>query len=132
MSQNLINDALTVLEDGAAAKTASGAGQVSDSAKELDVGSARLPVDAAVEIDVTDIDTTDGDETYNIAVEGTNTAGFGSTVVKLAEVEVTAVGKYVVPVNNEQASTIYQYLREYHTLAGTTPSITFTARLSVR
>ena len=132
MNPNLLTDVLTVLEDGAAAKTASGAGQVDGSAKELDVGSARLPREAAVEIDVTAMDVADGDETYFIKIEGTNTAGFGGTVVQLAEIEITGTGKYILPVANEQADTVYQYLREYHTIAGTSPSLTFTARLSVR
>ena len=135
-SQNLLYDAELVLEDGAAAKTATGVGQDSAAAAVLDLGGGgeesvgpKLPANAAVEVDVTAIDTADGNETYEVQAQVSADSAFTAPVEVCARV-VAATGKYIMPVTNEVNGTRYRYLRVRHVIAGTTPSVTYTATLS--
>lgn len=122
------------------AVTATGNAQVSAADKILNLGTGR--VDAVVVLDVSAIDTVTGDEKYEIEAQFSNSPSFASGVVtgntyKLGGT--TAVpgnsaangtGRYELAICNEIANVLYQYCRLVHRIAGTTPSITYTAYLA--
>lgn len=132
-------DKLLELKD-AGAITSSAAAQVGGSNKIIDMGAARF--DAVVKINVSAIDTTTGDEAYNILVQGSNSSTFASGVENLAALDLggtsgrrgggqtSVAGVYEIPVTNEQADTVYRYVRLYTFCGGTTPSINYTAFLT--
>jgi hypothetical protein len=132
-------DALTQLKD-AGAVAASAAAQVASVAKILDMGAGRF--DGTVVVDVSAIDVSSADEIYDIIIQGSNSASFASGVENLAQLnlaaaavrdgggQVSTVGRYELGVTNEQADVIYRYVRAYTKVAGTTPSINYTAFLS--
>jgi hypothetical protein len=134
-------DADLELKD-AGAITASAAAQVDGAAKILDMGAARF--DGLVLINVTALDIVSNDEEYNIIVQGSSSATFASDIENLAMLNLGAtevrdggakdsvVGIYELPVTNEAADTVYRYIRIYIFIAGTTPSINFTAFLSTQ
>jgi hypothetical protein len=119
-------DNLLLLKD-AAAVTASGAASVGGSPRVLDVGLGRI--NALAQIDTSALDATTGDETYMVAIQGSTVLNF-ATFVELGEVSVAATGRNEAHFTNQQGDTIYRYIRAYHTLAGTTPSINYTAFLA--
>jgi hypothetical protein len=129
-------DAKLLLQDVTAAITASAAGTVATVAKVLDVGAARL--DARVIVDVSSIDTVTGDESYRIRIQGSNTADLSTGVVELAALELggatptgdtaaDAVGRREIAFTNEVNGVVYRYIRVYALIAGTTPSLIYTA-----
>lgn len=132
-------DKLLQLKD-AGAITASAAAQVGGSAQILDMGPARF--DAVVRINVTAIDVSSADEAYDIVVQGSNSSTFASGVENLASLNLGATaardggaqnsgtGIYELPATNEQADTVYRYIRLYTKCAGTTPSINYDAFLT--
>ncbi|PVE25429.1 hypothetical protein DC522_05915 [Microvirga sp. KLBC 81] len=131
-------DKLLQLKD-AGAVAASAAAQVGGSNQILDMGAARF--DAVARINVSAI-TVGADNAYDIIVQGSNSATFASGIENLASLNLgnTAVrdggaqtsttGIYELPVTNEQADTVYRYVRIYTKVAGTTPSINFDAFLT--
>lgn len=132
-------DALTQLKD-AGAITASAAAQVAAAAKILDMGAGRF--DGTVVFDVSAIDVSSADEIYDLIIQGSNSSTFASGVENLAQLnlaaaavrdgggQVSTVGRYELGVTNEQADVVYRYVRAYTKVAGTTPSINYTAFLS--
>ncbi|MCC2615937.1 hypothetical protein LJ739_06760 [Aestuariibacter halophilus] len=78
---------------------------------------------------LSDADTTTGDETYTVGVQTDDNSAFSSAATlasaAIPSSELKAGGKLVIPLghNNER------YLRLALTLAGTTPSITYSAFL---
>lgn len=132
-------DALTQLKD-AGAVTSSAAAQVASAAKILDMGAGRF--DGTVVFDVSAIDIASNDEVYDLIIQGSNSATFASGVENLAQLNLAAaavrdgggqastVGRYELGVTNEQADVVYRYVRAYTKVAGTTPSINYTAFLS--
>jgi hypothetical protein len=123
-------DNLLLLKD-AGAVTADGAAQVSSAARQIDVGPARF--DGIVVIDTSALDFTTTDETYQVIVQGSNTAGMGSGVINLASATVTtALARNELLFSNQQGSTQYRYLRAYIDVGGTTPSINATAFIAKR
>lgn len=138
MGQNSYTyDSATLLKD-AGAVTADAAGTVGGSAQILDVGQARLNGHAV--IDVSAIDITTGDEGYTLKMQGSSSSTFASDVVQLAALQLgdstvtgnsadTTTGRFELPFTNEQDGVIYRYVRIYTDVAGTTPSINYTARL---
>lgn len=132
-------DALTQLKD-AGAVAASAAAQVASVAKILDMGAGRF--DGTVVVDVSAIDISSNDEIYDIVIQGSNSASFASGIENLAQINLAAsavrdgggqnstIGRYEIGVTNEQADVIYRYIRAYTKVAGTTPSINYTAFLS--
>lgn len=123
-------DASLLLHDGAAAVTADTGGQVASAAKIFDTESTTSPAarwPMAVVINVSARDATTGDETYDIAIQGSNAADFGSGVRQLGSIVIDATGRYTLLFDNEQTDTVYRYLRLYVDVGGTTPSLTFTA-----
>lgn len=133
-------DIQTLLKD-AGAITASAAAQVSAVNQILDMGAARF--EATAVIDVTAIDIASADEAYRIIIQGSNSATFASGIQNLATVDVGAtaarpggaadslVGRYELMLTNEQADVTYRYIRAYTLVAGTTPSINYTAFLTL-
>lgn len=111
-------DANLVLHD-ATAKTADGAG----STAYYDIGAAaRMPAVAVV--NVTALDETTGDETYDVIIQGCAASDFSSGVKQLGSMTIDATGRYTILFDNDQGGTVYRYVRAYFDVAGTTPSIT--------
>jgi hypothetical protein len=121
-------DHALLLKD-AGAVTSSAAGTVSSAAKVLDIGSGELVADLVV--DVSALDTGDGNETYELKLEFSAVSGFSPDVDGVKYV-VTSIGRKVIPFTNLVAGTVYRYCRIYATLAGTTPSINYTAYIAKR
>lgn len=110
----------------------------------LEVGAGLI--DALLIAIVTAIDTASADEAYTIILEGSPDATFGTAanIVALGRLALgaatpiapqgaaTAAGVYTTAVRNEQNGTIYPYLRIRTVVAGTTPTITYTAFLAPR
>lgn len=155
-SQNSFTvDAETQLKD-AGAVTSSGAAQVGGSARVLDFGNvdsngvvnvAYTP--GSVLIDVSAMTVGTGDETYQLMVElsddaSGNGVGFdagdnvkarvmipmGDLTTLLAGVDLDddeALGRVVLGCDNEHKGVVYQFMRVVHVIAGTTPSVDYTA-----
>lgn len=93
--------------------------------------------------DITAIDTTTGDEAYTLMLEVSPDAAFGTTgnIRVAAELRIggatftapngaaDTAGRFAIPFRNERNGTIYRYARLYTLIAGTSPSITFSAFL---
>lgn len=136
-------DTALELEDGAGAITATGVG----STAQIDLGADSVMLGAMV-LQVTAIDVANANESYEIELQGTNTSGFGTAAdnVVLAHIHLgdqsvtgatpadtgtdTPAAVYYVPFTNDFGGTAYRYVRLKATLAGTTPSITFSAFLT--
>ena len=145
-------DTLLELEDGAAAVTADTAGQVGGSDQILDVGGDGKPDSADreqeaelhgnMQVDVSAIDIVSNDEVYHVILQGSSESDFASDIVNLAILSLAdaavaiggsdedgATGRFIVPFTNERNGTTYRFLRVFVDVTGTTPSITYTARL---
>lgn len=132
-SQFTYDNAL-LLEASAAHTTA----QTDVGATILDLGAGL--VEGYLIIDVTALDVASTDEYYTISLEGSNVAAMTSGSVELAVSRQgntvapgdadTAIGRFAVPFRNEQNGTTYRYVRLSTLVAGTTPSITFSAWLA--
>jgi len=117
------------------------------SATVIDLGSASAIAKGEMVIEVTALEIASNDEIYDIVLQGSTVAAFATDTaitelcainLSAAEVKRTdcnkddAIGRYVVPFTNEQAGTIYRYLRVYTVVAGTIATgINYSARLSV-
>lgn len=121
-------DNLTLLKD-AGAVTADGAGTVASVARVLDLG-ADAKTNGIVVLDTSAVDTSSADETYRVVIQGCNAIGFGSGVVELASLAVTATGRNEAAFSTRQGSTNYRYVRLFTDVGGTTPSINFTAYIA--
>ncbi len=121
-----------------AAITASAAAQVSAAAKVFDAGSGALFKGIAV-VDITNLKVSAADEIYTFIIQGSNSSTFASGIENLAELDlgaaavrkggatvVSAAGRYEIPFQNEQADVLYQYIRLYRLIAGTSPTVTST------
>jgi hypothetical protein len=87
---------------------------------------------SAAVIHVTELDKTDGDETYAIKVEVSTDQGFSSPVV-VDTVTITDTGEYVITLHGptiEKIAPGANYVRVGCTLGGTTPSIKYYAWLA--
>jgi hypothetical protein len=110
----------------------------------LDVGLGLL--DADLIIDVATMDVASTDEAYVFVLEGSPDAAFGTagniTVLLIAGLGSAAgvatatgaplgtsdgTGRFLFPFRNERNGTLYRYLRLKTVIAGSTPSLTFTA-----
>lgn len=100
--------------------------------------------DCFLVIDVTALEVASTDEIYDIRVEGSNVSGMGSGSVTLAVAPSmgnsgapadadTGLGRFVVPVTNEQNGELYRYIRLHTTVAGTIATgINYSAFLAKR
>lgn len=130
-------DALLQLQDDAAQITASGNGTVGGSAKIVDIGDGVVLAEAV--FDINTIDTTTGDETYVLKVEGSTSSSFASGIVTLGMLQLggasasAVVGaesaasslantkRFIVPFWNVKYGLVFRYLRARFVLSGTTP-----------
>ena len=123
------------------AVAADAAAQVASVDKILDIGSGY--VEGLVQIDVTAIDITTGDEFYNLRLQLSNSSSFAATVVTsvilpLGDSTVTGgsadtgLGRFELHFSNEFQGTLYRYARMYTDVGGTTPSITYTANMYMK
>jgi len=126
-----------ILEDGAAARTASGYGSIAAAAKTVNLGNGL--VRGNVVIDVSDMTMQSNDELYQLHLMGGDDSDFTKEVA-LATLEIgcmeviegskdSKIGRYILAFENEQNGVIFPYVRIRHAISGTTPSLTYTARL---
>ena len=127
----------SLLLKDAGAVTASGVGQVGGSNRIIDIGASRM--DLRVIVDVSVIDTSSTDESYRLRVQFSNSPTFANTIVAPVSVELgvaSVTGNSAATGNgtrlelacaNEYNGVTYRYMRVSHVLAGTTPSINYTA-----
>ena len=123
----------------AGAITSSAAAQVDAAAKVVDLGSATGSFSGVLVADVSAIVIDDDDELYTIIVQGGDASDFSGAIENLAELSLGAtevrpggaddstIGRYELPFINEQDGTKFRYLRVYTEIAGTSPSINYTA-----
>ena len=117
--------------------TSSGNGTVDGSAKSVNLGAGI--VRGNLVIDVFQINIVNDDEIFRIHLMGGSDASFTNEVslccLELGAKEVLqgnqdhVVSRYVLPFQNEQAGTVFPYLRVRHQIGGTTPNIDYSARL---
>lgn len=135
MSRNrYIFDSATALRAiGQAAVTATGNSasvELPRSVAKSNTGFAHL--DVAAVVDVAALDTVTGDETYEVALEADTSAAFGAPV-KVARIDVKSTGRHVLVVEGDTVEKLKPgttHLRIKTTLAGTTPSIVYSAYLA--
>ena len=99
----------------------------------LDLGSGRF--DAGLIFDVSAIDIASNDESYDIIVQGSNSATFASGIQELGRRRLghtstrkgaisSTIGRHELPFTTEVLDVEYRYVRVLVDVAGTTPSIT--------
>lgn len=127
-------DAATELKD-AGAVTASGAAQVAGAARVVNVGKAFLEGLLIVDFDALDV--TSLDEGYDVRLQASNDATFATdvniivtvragTAAAIGESVNAGIGRRSKPfVNQGEDGLPRQYLRLYHVLSGTTPSVNY-------
>lgn len=139
-SKDFMFDRELLLKDTGAV-TATGNGTVAAAARVVDLGPSRADFRAIC--DVSAIDTVTGDESYVLQVQGSNVANFASGVVALASKQLggatptgntanTPAGRFEIHGSNEENGVTYRFVRIRHVVAGTTPSINYTAFLAVQ
>lgn len=109
----------------------------------LDLGTGEVRGDVVIEVSALAID--GNDELYNIILQGSPDAAFGTAAnvqelvgisLSAKEVKVTdsdkddVIGRYVVPFSNRHGETNYRYVRIYTVNVGATSSITYRAFLT--
>jgi len=143
-------DVELLLHDTAAAITSSAAGAVGGSAKVIDFGAETPAADVPEVIglfivDISSIDVSDGDESYSIVLEFSDTADFSSGSPVIEEVcrisagaaavtrdsAASGAGRLAIPFTNNKKGQPLRYGRVFAVLAGTTPSIAYNAWLAV-
>lgn len=136
-------DSATQLKD-AGAVTSTGQTQVGGSDRSIDFGSGKPFTEVKLMIDISAIDVADGNEKYEIEWQLSDSPTFAAGVVvsdvtKVGDSSVTGSsadtvtgGPIVKTVNNEWQGTRYRYGRLFHRIAGTTPSINYTAYATLR
>ena len=142
MGQRVYNQDLElILADGAAAVTADGVSQVASAAVSKKVGAGRF--EAVLIVDVTAIKTSAADELYHLCLQGAadNTFATKETVAQLTlgagavrpgGAVTSVIGRYEIPFTTEQHDAVYDYIRLYTDVNGTSPSITFKAWIAER
>ncbi len=134
-------DVELMLADGAAAVTADGVSQVGGQAVNIQLGPGRF--EGVLIIDVSAIDISSADEVYNLILEGASSNAFsatevltqyalGATAVRPHGAVNSVIGRYEIPFITEQHDTVYDWVRLYADVGGTTPSITFKAWIAER
>jgi len=135
-------DANLEFSDNAAAYTASGYLQKGGADGVIDLGgnqgtspAQQARIDAVAIFDVTALDITSGNETYQIDIVVSNDPAFLTTLAiaggvqlgKGASLRVAAtdsvIGRVELGFTNQVCGVTYQYMKAYLTVGGTTPSI---------
>jgi hypothetical protein len=143
-SQNQTYDISLLLKD-AGLVDASAAATVGGQARVIDLGAA-AEIDAELIVDVSALEIDSNDESYDIVLQGSPDADFGTAanIAELLALHLGAketkrtdadaddtTGRYIMRVTNERNGTVYRYLRVYTVVAGTVASgINYTARLA--
>jgi hypothetical protein len=94
-------------------------------------------------VDVTAIKTSAADELYHLCLQGAadNTFATKETVAQLTlgagavrpgGAVTSVIGRYEIPFTTEQHDAVYDYIRLYTDVNGTSPSITFKAWIAER
>ena len=113
----------------------------------IDTGSATAQVRGDVVIEVTAMDIVGNDERYEIVLQGSPDAAFG-TDTNIHDIAMISLGpketkitdsnkddeetsRYIMPFTNCPFGTVYRYLRLYTVCTGATASITYSARASL-
>lgn len=142
MGQRVYNlDIELLLADGAAAMTADGVTQVASANVSKQLGPGRF--EGVLIIDVSALDIASNDEVYTFLLQGSSASDFstketlvslalGATEVRPGGAVDSVIGRYELPFITEQHDTVYDYVRLYVDVAGTTPSITFKAYIAER
>lgn len=142
MGQRVYNqDIELVLADGAAAITADGVTQVASAAATKKVGPGRF--EAVLIVDVSAIKISANDESYTLLLQGAPSSAFsavetlvslnlGATEVRNGGAVDSVIGRYELPFITEQHDTVYDHIRLYVDVAGTSPSITLKAWIAER
>ena len=137
-SQFTYDDALSLKDAGLVCTSATS----ENGATILDLGDGL--VDGFLVLDVIAVESGNSDEKFRIALEGSTVAAMTSTSVTLAvkdfgalvapmDAALTAAGRYVVPFRNENAGTLYRYVRYQITGTGTIATgINFVAFIAKR
>lgn len=127
-------DAATELKD-AGAVTASGAAQVAGAARVVNVGKAYL--EALLIVDFDALDVTSLDEGYEVRLQGSSDPTFATdvniitsvragTAAAIGESVNAGIGRRAKPfINQGEDGQPRAYLRLYHVLSGTTPSVNY-------
>ncbi len=134
-------DVELLLADGAAAVTADGVSQVGGAAVTLQLGPGRF--EGVLIIDVSAIDISSADEVVNLILQGSSAQAFssneilaqytlGATAARPGGAVSSVIGRYEIPFITEQHDTVYDWVRLYADVGGTTPSITFKAWIAER
>lgn len=119
-TKNWLFDEELIFEDGAAALTS--VGDNIGSKASHDLGNAVVQPGTLMIADTSAIDTTTGDETYLLIVEGSNDSF--STPVRLQSLEILAIGRTYLPFYNRVGAVVFRDIRINVFTAGTTPIIT--------
>lgn len=118
--------------------TASGYGTVDGSAQVLNLGLGL--VRGNMILDVTRLEISDNDELVRVHLMGGSDGSF-TNEVSLVSLELGAkeviegnidseqAARFILPFQNEQAGTVYPYVRVRHEISGTSPRINYQARL---
>lgn len=142
-SQRTYDNALLIRAAGAAITATETGSVILDLGAGGDGAGASL-VDGALIADVTAIDVATGDEGYTFILEGSPDATFGTaaniTVLAMQKIggatgaaplgTADGAGRFLIPFRNERNGTVYRYVRLYTVIAGTSPSLTFSAFLA--
>ena len=138
MLRNFTKDDATLDIKASAAVTASAVGSVI-----VDFGDGL--VEGNMIVDVSAMDIVGNDEMYDIILQLSPDAAFGTVgnnqdgvAVSLGAMETKrsdsnkddVIGRYIIPFSNEFGGTIYRYGRIYTVCVGATASITYAARLA--
>lgn len=139
MQRNLLQatfDAATELKD-AGSVSANGAAQVGGVNRVVNVGAAFLRGTLIVDVDLLDLTT--GDETADLILQGSTVPDFSSDVSNLLTIRIgdtsnqgesvdAVAGRYARTfLNSRDGVKPYPYLRMFHRLGGTTPSVNYRA-----
>ncbi len=127
----------TFIIKDAGAVTSTGYGTVDASAQVVDIGEGLVRGNVVIDIDAIKISA--GNELYSLHLVGGSDASF-TQEVSLCSKEIGAVGalqgnldskisRIVLPFQNEERGVHYSYMRIKHVISGTSPSITYRARL---
>ncbi len=131
-------DAATQLKDAGAPVVASGPGQVGGVNRVVNVGPAILSAVFVVDIAALTIDAT---ASYDLRLQASSDPTFATDVTIVAHIQSVliaqggedrpGVGRRSVPFTNiGEDGAAKAYLRVYHTLGGTTPSINYAAMIT--
>jgi hypothetical protein len=130
-----------LLADGAAAVTADGVSQVASAAVSKQLGPGRF--EGVLIIDISAIKISANDEIYHLILQGSSASAFstketiaqislGATEVRPGGAVDSVIGRYEIPFTTDQHDTIYDWVRLYADVAGTSPSITYKAWIAER